>query len=81
MDEIPKIWFTWKKIHQLEKLLFFIKKAVLKNPVDWSGRREDSCGRMVQGRPRRLVSPRRLTETPTNCSRLERKSTDKFTKP
>jgi len=26
---------------------------LLWHPVDWSGRREDSCGSMVQGRPRR----------------------------
>ena len=46
------------------------KKAVLKviidfkAYVDWSGRREDSCGRTGQGRPRRRLTPRRLPGPP-----------------
>ncbi|PGY13810.1 hypothetical protein COE25_04065 [Bacillus sp. AFS031507] len=32
--------------------------------VDWSGRREDSCGSTGQGRPRRSEATRRLPGTP-----------------
>jgi hypothetical protein len=49
---------------------FLFKKAVLKVivdfyiPVDWNGRREDSCGRTGQGRPHRRIAPRRLPGPP-----------------
>jgi len=38
--------------------------SIFWNPVDWSGRREDSCGRTGQGRPRRSAATRRLPGPP-----------------
>jgi len=47
--------------------------------VDWSGKREDSCGSTGQGKPRRRWERRGGSpQRPRKAKRLERKSTDKF---
>ncbi|MDP4161959.1 MAG: hypothetical protein Q8898_02545, partial [Bacillota bacterium] len=59
----------------------FVEQTVFseKNSVDWSGRREDSCGSTVQGRPRRRWKRRGGSPNrPRKAKRLERKSTDLF---
>ncbi|MDP4161516.1 MAG: hypothetical protein Q8898_00300, partial [Bacillota bacterium] len=45
--------------------------------VDWSGRREDSCGSTGQGRPRRSQRRRGgFPARPRKAKRLKRKSTN-----
>ncbi|WP_181884500.1 hypothetical protein [Neobacillus piezotolerans] len=56
-----------KLLARLKKLL----RSLFSEQVDWSGRREDSCGKSWPGEtPQAWVSPRRLPDCPRKAKRL-----------